>query len=64
MSRSPHGAKGRRGVRRPTPTTTTPHEYGVIIRDGVLYRTRETTRNMLIVDQNGDFSVRVDRRGR
>ena len=37
------------------------HEYGVIIRDGVLYRTRETTRNMLIVDKNGDFSVRVDR---
>lgn len=37
------------------------HEYGVIIRDGVLYRTRETTRNMLIVDQNGDFTVRTDR---
>ena len=33
----------------------------VIIRDGVLYRTRETTRNMLIVDQNGDFTVRTDR---
>lgn len=37
------------------------HEYGVIIRNGVLYRTRETTRNMLIVDQNGDFTVRTDR---
>ncbi len=37
------------------------HEYGVIIRNGVLYRTRETTRNMLIVDKNGDFTVRTDR---
>ena len=39
------------------------HEYGVIIRDGTLYRTRETTRNMLIVDQNADLSVRAERDG-
>lgn len=37
------------------------HEYGVIIRNGVLYRTEKTTRNMLIVDQNGDFTVRAER---
>ncbi len=39
------------------------HEYGVIIRDGTLHRARETTRNMLIVDQNGDLSVRSERKG-
>lgn len=39
------------------------HEYGVIIRDGTLHRARETTRNMLIVDQKGDLSVRSERKG-
>lgn len=39
------------------------HDYGTIIRDGALLRAHDTTRNMLIVDQNGDFSVRVDRNG-
>lgn len=37
------------------------HKYGTIIRNGQLLRTHDTTRNMLIVDQNGDFAVRVDR---
>ena len=37
------------------------HKYGTIIRNGTLIRTHDTTRNMLIVDANGDFSVRVDR---
>lgn len=38
------------------------HKYGTIIRNGELLRTHDTTRNMLIVDANGDFSVRVDRK--
>ncbi len=38
------------------------HKYGTIIRSGELLRTHDTTRNMLIVDANGDFSVRVDRK--
>lgn len=38
------------------------HKYGTIIRNGALLRTHDTTRNMLIVDANGDFSVRVDRK--
>ena len=38
------------------------HKYGTIIRNGRLIRTHDTTRNMLIVDSNGDFSVRVDRK--
>ena len=38
------------------------HKYGTIIRNGELIRTHDTTRNMLIVDANGDFSVRVDRK--
>lgn len=38
------------------------HEYGTIIRNGELIRTHDTTRNMLIVDKNGDFSVRIDRK--
>lgn len=38
------------------------HKYGVIIRNGQLLRAHDTTRNMLIVDANGDFSVRVDRK--
>ena len=37
------------------------HKYGTIIRNGQLLRTHDTTRNMLIVDENGDFSVRVER---
>ena len=37
------------------------HKYGTIIRNGELLRTHDTTRNMLIVDENGDFSVRTDR---
>ena len=38
------------------------HKYGTIIRNGELIRTHDTTRNMLIVDASGDFSVRVDRK--
>lgn len=38
------------------------HRYGTIIRNGQLLRAADTTRNMLIVDQNGDFSVRIDRK--
>lgn len=37
------------------------HKYGTIIRNGELIRAHDTTRNMLIVDAGGDFSVRVDR---
>lgn len=37
------------------------HKYGTIIRNGELIRANDTTRNMLIVDANGNFSVRVDR---
>ena len=37
------------------------HKYGTIIRNGELLRTHDTTRNMLIVDANGDFTVRSDR---
>ena len=37
------------------------HKYGTIIRNGELLRAHDTTRNMLIVDENGDFSVRSDR---
>ncbi|NLD51474.1 MAG: phosphodiester glycosidase family protein [Clostridiales bacterium] len=37
------------------------HKYGTIIRNGQLIRSTRTTRNMLIVDQFGDMSVRVDR---
>ena len=39
------------------------HQYGIIIRNGQLLRTHDTTRNMLIVDAAGDMSVRVDRKG-
>lgn len=39
------------------------HKYGTIVRNGELLRTHDTTRNMLIVDAQGDFSVRVDRKG-
>ncbi|MDD3882602.1 MAG: phosphodiester glycosidase family protein [Eubacteriales bacterium] len=38
------------------------HKYGVIIRNGELLRTHDTTRNMLIVDANGDMSIRTDRK--
>ncbi|NLD33408.1 MAG: phosphodiester glycosidase family protein [Clostridiales bacterium] len=37
------------------------HKYGTIIRNGQLIRSTTTTRNMLMVDVNGDMSVRVDR---
>lgn len=37
------------------------HKYGVIIRNGELLRTHDTTRNMLILDANGNMSVKVDR---
>ena len=38
-------------------------KYGTIIRNGELIRANKTTRNMLIVDQNGDMSVISDRKG-
>ena len=37
------------------------HKYGTIIRNGELIRAHDTTRSMLIVDQNGDLSVHADR---
>ena len=37
--------------------------FGTIIRNGELIRAKSTTRNMLIVDQNGDMSVLSDRKG-
>lgn len=39
------------------------HKYGTIIRGGELLRAHDTTRHMLIVDANGDFSIRTERRG-
>ncbi|MCE5342062.1 MAG: phosphodiester glycosidase family protein, partial [Eubacteriales bacterium] len=39
------------------------HKYGVIIRNGELLRTHDTTRNLLILDANGNMTVRVDRTG-
>lgn len=39
------------------------HKYGTIIRNGELIRAHDTTRSMLIVDQNGDLSVHADRAG-
>ena len=39
------------------------HKYGTIIRNGELLRTHATTRNMLIVDANGVFTVLADRAG-
>ncbi len=38
-------------------------KYGTIIRNGTLIRANATTRNMLIVDPNGDMSVIADRKG-
>lgn len=38
------------------------HRYGTIIRNGQPLRAAQTTRNMLIVDDNGDFSLRIDRK--
>jgi exopolysaccharide biosynthesis protein len=38
------------------------HKYGVIIRNGKLLRTHDTTRNLLVVDAQGDMSVKVDRK--
>lgn len=37
------------------------HEFGVIIRNGSLIRANNTTRNMLILEGNGDMSVHADR---
>ncbi|MCE5342473.1 MAG: phosphodiester glycosidase family protein [Eubacteriales bacterium] len=39
------------------------HQYGIIIRNGQLIRANETTRNLLILDADGDMTVRVDRAG-
>lgn len=38
------------------------HKYGVIIRNGELLRTHDTTRHMLTVDTKGDLSLIVDRK--
>ncbi len=38
-------------------------KFGTIIRNGELIRSNKTTRNLLIVDQNGDMSVIADRSG-
>lgn len=38
------------------------HRYGTIIRNGQPLRAAQTTRNMLIVDENGNFSLRIDRK--
>lgn len=37
------------------------HKYGVIVRNGELLRTHDTTRCMLAVDANGDMHVRTNR---
>ncbi|MDD3212261.1 MAG: phosphodiester glycosidase family protein [Eubacteriales bacterium] len=37
------------------------HKYGVIIRNGKLLRTHDTTRNLLILDKDGNMTVKVDR---
>lgn len=39
------------------------HKYGTIIRNGELIRTHDTTRHMLIVDRDGNMSLRTDRKG-
>ena len=39
------------------------HKYGTIIRNGALIRSSNTTRNMLIVDADGNMSVIADRSG-
>ncbi len=39
------------------------HKYGVIIRNGELLRTHDTTRNLLILDADGNMTVKVDREG-
>ncbi len=39
------------------------HKYGIIIRNGELIRAKRTTRHLLVVDKNGDFSIDSDRRG-
>jgi exopolysaccharide biosynthesis protein len=38
-------------------------KFGTIIRNGELIRANATTRNLLIVDQNGDMTVKTDRKG-
>jgi exopolysaccharide biosynthesis protein len=39
------------------------HDHGIIIRNGKLLRAKTTTRNLLIVDANGDMAVKTDRNG-
>jgi exopolysaccharide biosynthesis protein len=39
------------------------HEYGIIIRNGELIRAHDTTRNLLVLDADGNMTVRVDRAG-
>lgn len=39
------------------------HESGLIIRDGVVLRARKTARHLLIIEPNGDFTVKNDRKG-
>jgi exopolysaccharide biosynthesis protein len=39
------------------------HKYGTIIRNSTLIRTHNTTRHMLIIDRNGDFTVHTGRTG-
>ena len=39
------------------------HKYGTIIRQGELLRANNTTRHMLAIDSQGDFSIRTDRSG-
>lgn len=37
------------------------HKHGIIIRNGELIRTKNTTRHLLTIDANGDFAVEIDR---
>jgi len=39
------------------------HKYGIIIRNGELLRAHNTTRNLLMLDADGNMSVKVDRQG-
>lgn len=39
------------------------HKFGIIIRNGELLRTHGTTRNLLILDQAGNMTVKTDRKG-
>lgn len=38
------------------------HSFGIIIRNGSLLRAKQTTRNLLILDAEGNMSVKVDRK--